>query len=377
LAINQEYLEKTGLKFPDTLDEFYQVLKAFKEQDPSGTGKIVPLGGNFRDNDFQFFILQAYGFVTRNAASEPALRNGKVEIPCGSPLYKDFLTFMRKLYSEGLIDENYFTMDRTQVAAQAAELRHGMSIVAGYTNLPNPADFQKYIALSPVTSVYNPIRVCTASDPYVAGTVVMSARTKYPEVAMRYMDYIYTQEGRVYSHNGAPAIKSEDTLGMYRGWYIEGEYAVQYPDVIERKYGSGNDMTFALLGGYGSTMGNRSDIQTDRRTIAGLPYLGQMVYNPNNGDHWMRMWVEKNRLPYVSPGYPNTIYFTEEESIRIMDLKTVISDYVAKESAKFITGANSLANIDKYYNDLNALGFKEYQDLYIKGYDTFLKNLKL
>jgi putative aldouronate transport system substrate-binding protein len=64
------------------------------------------------------------------------------------------------------------------------------------------------------------------------------------------------------------------------------------------------------------------------------------------------------------------------ENTRLSDLSTVIVDYVTKETAKFITGANSLANIDKYYSDLNALGLKEYQDIYVKAYATYQAGLK-
>ena len=36
--INQPWLDKLGLEMPTTLDEFYEVLKAFKTQDPNGNG---------------------------------------------------------------------------------------------------------------------------------------------------------------------------------------------------------------------------------------------------------------------------------------------------------------------------------------------------
>ncbi|WP_331436760.1 extracellular solute-binding protein [Gordoniibacillus kamchatkensis] len=37
--INKAWLDKLGLKMPTTTDEFYEVLKAFKEKDPNGNGK--------------------------------------------------------------------------------------------------------------------------------------------------------------------------------------------------------------------------------------------------------------------------------------------------------------------------------------------------
>lgn len=38
-VINKAWLDKLGLKAPETIDDLYNVLKAFKEQDPNGNGK--------------------------------------------------------------------------------------------------------------------------------------------------------------------------------------------------------------------------------------------------------------------------------------------------------------------------------------------------
>ena len=36
--IRKDWLDKLGLEQPKTIDDFYNVLKAFKEQDPDGNG---------------------------------------------------------------------------------------------------------------------------------------------------------------------------------------------------------------------------------------------------------------------------------------------------------------------------------------------------
>ena len=43
LYINQDWLDKLGLKMPTTIDEFHDVLKTFKAKDPAGNGKTMPL----------------------------------------------------------------------------------------------------------------------------------------------------------------------------------------------------------------------------------------------------------------------------------------------------------------------------------------------
>ena len=51
-VIRQDWLDKLGLKTPKNTEELYQVLKAFKEQDPNGNGQAdeIPMGANGFDN---------------------------------------------------------------------------------------------------------------------------------------------------------------------------------------------------------------------------------------------------------------------------------------------------------------------------------------
>lgn len=49
LFINQKWLDNLGLEMPETHEEFYDVLKAFKDQDANGNGDSndeIPYGGN-------------------------------------------------------------------------------------------------------------------------------------------------------------------------------------------------------------------------------------------------------------------------------------------------------------------------------------------
>ena len=46
LWINTQWLDNLGLEMPTTTEEFYQVMKAFKEQDANGNGDLndeIPL----------------------------------------------------------------------------------------------------------------------------------------------------------------------------------------------------------------------------------------------------------------------------------------------------------------------------------------------
>ena len=48
--LNGRWLEALGMDKPSTMDEFYELLKAFKEKDPSGVGDVIPLTANSADD---------------------------------------------------------------------------------------------------------------------------------------------------------------------------------------------------------------------------------------------------------------------------------------------------------------------------------------
>jgi putative aldouronate transport system substrate-binding protein len=112
------------------------------------------------------------------------------------------------------------------------------------------------------------------------------------------------------------------------------------------------------------------------RVLSGLKPI---PYNPgdltNGNNYFGQTWRDKVQ-PYTTDPFPAFLYLSPQDTARRSDLATVLDNYVRSESAKFITGANPLSNIDKYYSDLNALGFKEYQDFSVKAYNSYLQNSK-
>ena len=107
--INQPWLDKLGLEMPTTLDEFYEVLKAFKTQDPNGNGEAdeIPFACT---QDFLYYFIPNFDIVIDNncGGCNMALIDGEYQHLYSSERYKEFLAYMRKLYAEGLLDPNTF-----------------------------------------------------------------------------------------------------------------------------------------------------------------------------------------------------------------------------------------------------------------------------
>lgn len=103
--VRADWLEKLGLDVPQTLDEYYIVLKAFKEQDPDGNGKHDTYGLSTAGlYDIQGFM-GAFGVKARYVIGE----DGRRTIPYASEAAIPAFEWLNKLYKEGLLDPNFVT----------------------------------------------------------------------------------------------------------------------------------------------------------------------------------------------------------------------------------------------------------------------------
>ncbi|NTV90127.1 MAG: extracellular solute-binding protein, partial [Clostridiales bacterium] len=102
--IRSDLLEKLNLKMPSTTDEWYSVMKIFKEKLPEyKTGEFFPFGlraTNYVDNHFGAQHL-LWSFVT---ASDEELQTLPYLM---LPGFRDGVGFLNKLYQEGLIDPEF------------------------------------------------------------------------------------------------------------------------------------------------------------------------------------------------------------------------------------------------------------------------------
>ncbi|MBN2982408.1 MULTISPECIES: extracellular solute-binding protein [Cohnella] len=110
--IRQDWLDQLGLSVPQTTDELYAVLKAFKEQDPGNTGgKVIPLGMSVAPAQFESLIWSFIEPLTEEQKYTLTQKLGSSDYPVLLPGFKEALRFMNKLYNEGLISKD-FALDK-------------------------------------------------------------------------------------------------------------------------------------------------------------------------------------------------------------------------------------------------------------------------
>lgn len=209
--INVQWLENLGLEKPETFDELYDVLLAFKENDANGNGDAndeIPMdfaAGVASHSVYQIpwamCLLCGYGIpVTAITDSGWYLDDGEVKNIYMSEEYYELIQFLSKCWDAGLINTEIFTED---YATYAATSRNG---VVGYTL---GWDISDRMGSGELADQYEVIGTILPSEEYAdqavwetsyytlnyaCPTAVMSASCENKEAAMRFLNLFYDGE---------------------------------------------------------------------------------------------------------------------------------------------------------------------------------------
>ncbi|MCM3785842.1 extracellular solute-binding protein [Neobacillus mesonae] len=112
VTIRKDWLDNLGLSEPTTIDEFYNVMKAFTENDPDGNGKKDTYGLIASKFNGPWDIMSVW-FGAPNRWGEDG--NGQLVPAHKTPEYLEALKFFRKMYEEGLVNKDFAVMDATKM----------------------------------------------------------------------------------------------------------------------------------------------------------------------------------------------------------------------------------------------------------------------
>lgn len=371
-TIRQDWLEKVNLASPTTLDEFVKMLYAIKDAAIAGE-KTVPLSGTPGQ-----MLLHALGFDGGgNDGLQPALLNGECVIPAGHERFLEYLKLMNQFYTDGLISQDYYTMTDLQKEALLQEECVGVYSSSG---LLGNDDFKNWWCMQPLTSQWSETPVWTGPQYYKIGNFVMSAQCENPETVMRFVDYMYTDEGAILSSLGPATLTDTDILMDVGGYYCPEDVpgSTRYVDVddAENSGGYSNQWDYRCK----KIMCFTADVVMDRRHIesklqahAGVEAIGP-VFNMEQVDRYYRKSNLEVVAPFYTEGYPAIVWANEEDSLNITNIKSVLENYVAQQTAKFITGARPLDEFDAYLQELDGMGFQQYLQYYVDAYAVYTAN---
>jgi len=376
--INNVWLKNVGKEVPTTIDELYEVLCAFKEQDANGNGDPndeIPFAYYANSTGRTLCtVLAGYGINSDTWNGYNILQaddEGKVYLADTSDAYKSFLTFMAKCYAEGLIDPECFTLTNSEVMLNCQKNIVGFygcgsaPFVMTTTSIDTDRDWSGVMGF---TSEYN-------DKPYLgipngfSGSFKMaiSADSPYKEALVRFLDYLWGEEGG---------------LSVFSGY--EGvTFDYQYDDVL------GIDvLTIYSPEGYASSDEFRqykAVFNGPFLTYSGIPARNALWYDAPTDKLQepavINQWGWMAQLAYASrreglehiPTFPvEALSFTEEETNELVTLSTDIGTYLQQAFANFVNGTWSIENDwDQHIQQLNNIGLERYLEIYQAAYDRF------
>ncbi len=135
--INKAWLDDLGLEVPTTLDELHAALEAFKENDMAAkyygapAGSTIPMSTGYDQWCWgQNVFYAGFGFTNwiNDVCNDLVLQpDGKVNFVCDDTNYRDALTYFSDWYKEGLIDQEMFSQDDTQLMSKCQQGYVGVS----------------------------------------------------------------------------------------------------------------------------------------------------------------------------------------------------------------------------------------------------------
>ncbi|WNR46061.1 extracellular solute-binding protein [Paenibacillus roseipurpureus] len=114
--IRKDWLDKLGLKVPETTDDLYEAMKQFTNNDPDGNGQkdTVGLVSNIGTNDLGG-LRQIVNIFNASNYDWKVDSNGNLQHMYTEPGTKQALLWLRKAYAEGLIHKDIGVLKGTQV----------------------------------------------------------------------------------------------------------------------------------------------------------------------------------------------------------------------------------------------------------------------
>ncbi|NGZ76517.1 extracellular solute-binding protein [Saccharibacillus alkalitolerans] len=106
VVYRQDWLDKLGLKTPQTLDEFEKVIYAFANEDPDGNGIKDTYGLSLEGMNVVFGAFGQIVFADQLYFSE---KDGRLVVGALQPEMKEALRYLRKWYKDGVIDPEFIT----------------------------------------------------------------------------------------------------------------------------------------------------------------------------------------------------------------------------------------------------------------------------
>lgn len=318
LVIRQDWMEELGLEMPTTTDELYDVLVAIRD-----AKKIVPLTGS--NDSIYGDIAAAFGVLT-----EWKEVDGKLMHRAELPEMKDFIGYMNKLYTEGLLDTEMPINTAAKAIEKFSSGRAGVYKLAWW-------------------NAGNTINALTDNNPDAKVTPIPYLKNKDGEVQVGALAntswFIAIPKSSKNKEDAMKLLNAKLEPETFKGMAI-GEEGVHH-EVKDGKY-------FPILPKFNDDLNNASAFMTAVDEVNYPTFWQARVRkDPTLQSYYEQFQANAEGVVVVDP--MSTAPPIEAVSKNMLKLNKLLDDNVLK----FIAGSEPLANYDQFLAQWHAEGGKD------------------
>jgi len=196
--INKSWLDKLGMEVPTDLESLRKVLIGFRDRDPNGNGKQDEKPMLFLGPWELKFFSHAWG-VAANDYNIYLDDQGQVRYWPQEDSFFALIETMRALFAEGLLDpDGFVTADSLRrVTDSNADITYGAFFAPSPVSLlPYSSAAENYVLMGPFEfegkKVYRDL-----IGSVTRGTFAITSACEDPAALLRWVDYLYTEEGAI------------------------------------------------------------------------------------------------------------------------------------------------------------------------------------
>lgn len=333
--LREDILAELKLEKPETIEDWGNLLRAVKAAYPT----MIPFTG------WSYDLLRSFSpaFGVSNGAwyvdNEGVARYAPME-----PGFKDFLQQMNAWYQEGLIDEDFVSLDdagadnKVSAGLAFATFGAGSAQISAYmaANKDNPT-FSTIGVKLPTLEKGQLAQYATEFEATANAQMAISTKNQHVEETIRMYDWGYSPEGSVRLNWGVEGVSyTVDENGKYH-----------YTDMI--LHPAEGKSVDSVLSNYALTA-----VKGPAMLVQDPEYMLQYYSLPQQKIA-MENWSEKDLNSKVFP----SLSYQGDESATVTRVMADVQTYVNTMTLKFILGSEPFENYEGFLNTLKGMGIEE------------------
>ena len=340
--LNKKWLDNLSLEEPKSMDDLYEVLKAFKERDANGNGDP--------DDEIPFSLTQGdylgllkYSGFSYDEGSMCAVIDGKLTYVPTTDYFREYVAYLAKLYQEGLLEQTSFTQggEQQQATGQSGDVYGSFWTMGAFLTVGRDND-DDYVVMTPFHEDTYPIITGIK-----VGTMAITDACEHPEVLMAWADYLYSEEGGILAWMGVEGKTYQVADNGKWEWMLGGEY--------------GDDIATVRSSATIQGAQNHPSIQPDFWFEMSPEVDADEVYLNN----------ERQRIAGLGKVPLPMMAYTEEDNAQIATFRADIDGYINQFIAQVCTGEVDLeSGWDTYLETMEAMGASALAELHEKTYNA-------